>query len=457
MKLARLEILDTYGTKQLALEPKSVTFLRGKNGSGKSSVLKALLYIFDGGADPGVIRRGAKRSVVRMVTDNGVKIEKTTTPSGARLEITDAAGLVVPNPATFLRELAESIALNPARLLKIDTSTKPGKRQLIQELLETMPVQFAPEDLEAIAPKTMEGDIQPPALVALAKIRETWPPNKVDLEGIDKYQKTIEESRRKVGQERDECQKGADALSKSIPAVEDGEAARKKLAEVDARLRSIYQAEQEAVVANVKSFSQARAEAQAEFDRKISLLKQLEYDKKGEIDLEYIPQVEAAKSEQAVLREKVSAADRAAGAREQIGKLRDRYRQHDAAYSVFSAALDLLKAAKAQKLEHLPIPGLSFDDGEVSVDGVRWQDVNTARLVEVAVQHAALRPGELNLMVEDDAEHLDEDTQRMLSEALVGAGYQVIYAEVLKGQPLTVVTFPGVGERPDGTLSVAAD
>ncbi len=454
MKLARLEILDTYGTERIAFEPAAVTFIRGDNGTGKTSIINSVMSIFDGGFDPGIIRRGAKRSVVRMILDDGAVIEKVTTSGGCRLEVKDSHGMVVPKPATFIQELGESIGVNPARLLKIDTSTKPGKRDLMNALLETMRIEFNLEEFAAIAPKTVYGEIQPGFPEAIALIRAAWPKEKVDLERFERIVKQFEETRRKSGQERDEAGHGADALQKAIPPAEDGETARARLVEVESALAFLARDEKAETLTVTEEYNARERALREEFNRAYQALTEEKHRRTGEIALKYAERGDPLKTKKTELRQRIQQADEAAGARKQIEIMRERYRKHADQYDQFSTCLDLLRSAKGRKLENLPIEGLTFDDGEVYVDGVRWQDVNTARRIESAIQHADLRRGKLNLIIDDDAEHLSEETQRMLLDGLTAAGYQVILAEIRSGSPLEIVTVPSFGPRPDGTFAV---
>src|SRR5438270_14003212 len=76
--ITEVEIADTMGTKFAKFHPNSVTLVTGVNGSGKSSIIRALTYVFSGGLDPSIIRSGAEKSVISFALSNGVTIKKTT-------------------------------------------------------------------------------------------------------------------------------------------------------------------------------------------------------------------------------------------------------------------------------------------------------------------------------------------------------------------------------------------
>jgi hypothetical protein len=178
--------------------------------------------------------------------------------------------------------------------------------------------------------------------------------------------------------------------------------------------------------------------ARAKFDAEKEAIQKRKMDAVSLIEHQEAEACSLLKQEAAGLAAKVEAVKKAKGAREMIDQMRARYREHQGKYDLFTAVLELLDAARRAKLAALPLDGVTFGDDGPLVDNVRWQDVNTARLVEVAVQHACLRPGQLNLIVEDDFEHADSSTQEMLIGALIESGYQVIVCSVDDSSPLSI-------------------
>lgn len=88
--------------------------ISGKNGAGKSSVLKGISAVLAGIFPPEAIRFGSKKSKVCLTLGNQVvpdgspevayRCELTITPSGARLDVTDAQNQPIKNPRAWLRE-----------------------------------------------------------------------------------------------------------------------------------------------------------------------------------------------------------------------------------------------------------------------------------------------------------------------------------------------------------------
>ena len=75
-RIVSISILDTYGTKSCKFSPGTVTRIKAANGLGKSSILRALAYVFEGGLDASVIRNGCEKSVIEIALSNGVLIKE---------------------------------------------------------------------------------------------------------------------------------------------------------------------------------------------------------------------------------------------------------------------------------------------------------------------------------------------------------------------------------------------
>jgi len=287
--------------------------------------------------------------------------------------------------------------------------------------------------------------VQPPAAAALDLIgksliaqssEQTGKP--IDLDALAKYRKSIEETRREVGVKAREADQTANTLFASIPSTQDAAGAEARMVQIDAALTEIKMAVHVERTAAIQDRDRGIEAARERFEAERMLALDRHQKAVSLIEHQEAEACSLLKQEAAGLAAKIESVKKAKGAREMIDQMRARYREHQGKYDLFTAVLELLDAARKAKLAALPLDGVTLDENGPLVDGVRWEDVNTARLVEVAVQHACLRPGQLNLIVEDDAEHLDSETERMLLDALQEAGYQTILAMVDDSSPLSI-------------------
>jgi hypothetical protein len=455
-QVKRFFFQDFRGIKgQFAFEPKTVTFIRGANGTGKTSLVAGIAYLFDGGGEAGVIRTDDRTlpAVVGMELADGTKWTKSTwiDKNGAlKYELVgiNPAGVEIPSPQKSLNQLASGMAMNPGRLLKMDVSTAAGKRALMTALLETMPIEFGAGDFQAVAPRLIDsagGGVQPIAAAALVTIEMSLPKGKIGLEAVAQLRKSIGDTRRKVGVERDENLTTAGQLERDTPKAEDAAAAKKRAEEIHARIKELAEAEQVEREGIRDDYAAEERALRAEVQTKLDALNQRKLDALAAVTTAVAEALSPLTAEQAALTEKISAANRAEATRATIATMRKRGNDKAAEYDRYTCAIEILDAAREKKLKNLPIPGVDFrDDGEVLVDKVPWGVCNTARLAEIAVQHCGLIGGTLPLIVDDNSEKLDDNTKAALNQVLVANGYQVIYADVAVGEPLNITVKEGV-------------
>jgi energy-coupling factor transporter ATP-binding protein EcfA2 len=500
LRIAQIHITDTFGTKSAKFSPRSVTRITGPNGSGKSSVLRALARIFEGGSDPSIIRHGAERSVVEIELTDGTKITRTCAPKKRRradapveystnLEIIQPDGTPRPAPQTYIASLSEAVAVDPGQILRIDVTTAPGRKQLADILLRIMPIQFTPEEIAAalVRPEVIIRDqhglivpsnVKPfdPAALSLPAI--TGP---LDLDGLRKYVGQVTEQRRRIGITRDEASGAASRLRQALPdddgtdyadALKQAEAYRLDVERaIGARKLEIETQSKEALAAAEGIFRDAKDAINAEIDAKIKALEverhartaeaqqvrdvardavlKAQSEEIGALTAEAQPVIDKANADIATYKERLTNTQRARFQREEIDRQQATYAEAGTKYDLLTEALKYLDSLRADKLQSLPIPGLVVEGDRVLLNGTDWQNVNTAKRVEVALQLCTLRSGDLPLLFLDDAEHLTTETREMLEQGIAEAGWQLIEAIVTDTDELKIETFDH-----DGTLAV---
>jgi len=115
-------------------------------------------------------------------------------------------------------------------------------------------------------------------------------------------------------------------------------------------------------------------------------------------------------------------------------------------------ALDGLDGYKLELLANLPIPGIEVRDGEIFRDGVQFDRLNTAQQVEIAVEIAKLRSGELGVICVDGLELLDADHYQAFRDAAVSSGLQLFVTRVA-GEGFNIATDAPVVADPAPTVA----
>ncbi|MNE63998.1 hypothetical protein D3C80_1593820 [compost metagenome] len=78
----------------------------------------------------------------------------------------------------------------------------------------------------------------------------------------------------------------------------------------------------------------------------------------------------------------------------------------------------------------MPIPGLEVRDGEVFRNGITFDRLNTAQQVDIAVEIAKLRAGELGVICVDGIEALNSQAFDEFRERALQSGLQLFVSRV---------------------------
>jgi hypothetical protein len=491
LQIRSISVLDTFGTRSARFSPGSVTRITGPNGSGKSSILRALSRIFEGGTDPSVIRQGAEKSVVELTLSDGTVITRTCQPKKRRkadapveystnLEVLQPDGTPRPAPQTYIATLSEAVAVDPGQILRLDVTTAPGRKALADMLLRIMPLSFTAEEISAALAKPYRPDSTMPNFstseLALPPVAAT-----LDLDGLKKYVALVTEQRRRIGQTRDDSEGAVARLMKSLPeddgtdyadALNQAQAHRLDVERaLGARKLEIEGQSKDALAAAEKNFRDVKDGINAEIDAKIKALEverqsrtaeaqqardmardaimRAQSDELTALGEQAKPVIDKANADIATYKERLENTQRAKFHREEIDRQREVYADAGRKYDLLTETLIRLDLMRSDKLKSLPIPDLVVEGDQVLLGGVPWQNVNTAKRVEVALQLCSLRAGELGVIFLDDAEHLDAETRGLLEQGIAAAGFQLIEAIVADTDTLSIQTFDH-----DGTLAV---
>ncbi len=142
LRVENIKITDIKAIANLEFKAGTVTVISGPNGVGKSSVLHSLATLFDGGHDPDLIRRGAKKGEVVIGLSDGVTIKKSITLKGSIVKVTTENGGLVKSPQTYVKSLTHGMAFDPVAF--VDATPK----QRLGFLLDAMPITFTAEQLQ---------------------------------------------------------------------------------------------------------------------------------------------------------------------------------------------------------------------------------------------------------------------------------------------------------------------
>lgn len=419
MRIQHVKISNILGITELELTPQGYTQISGPNGTGKTSVLEAIKAALGVGEDATLLRNGAERGEVVLVLDDGTEIRKAVSQAGARTTVKGPDGKPLPKPAAVIQGLADVLSVNPVDFLL----AKPKER--VRVLLESMPLSADVERLQQLSGVQVEAD---PGAHALTVIEEVRKQVYDDRTGTNRAVKEKEVTISHLRQALPEAPGGVEGDEATLQAEIDAAAAardttleriRKKLdgltAEAQQKIDEIKAESQRQIDAVKAELAEQSAKAAAAREKAIAAHADATQPKTAAL---------------ATLRANRDAVARRKGTLETITKLETELEalRQDAARQ--TQALDDIDAYKVELLQSLPIPGIEVRDGELYVDGVLLDRVNTARQVRIAVDLAKLRAGDLAVACVDRIEALDKESREALRKGALEAGLQLFVTRV---------------------------
>lgn len=433
MYIREVEIQDILGIEHVRFTAGVLTLVKGRNGAGKSSIIKAVLKVFEGGHDPAMLRNGAKKGFVRLTLSDGSTITKTITEKRSTVEYLDPAGNPVPSAQTAINRLQQAVAADPGRLLNPNLKA----RDIRSLLLQIVRVEFTPAEIAA----------------AMAGTDISTPVAPLDLDGMRKFIVGVRETRRRLGAEARDADGTIQELRKSLPETEDRDWTEEHK-RLEQSSQGMAQSERDECDGIGDEADEARKGVHTwyegelkrlsdEREEKLAAIVKAEKEAVAEVAARYTPERERLAGELSVAKERSTVQARAAGARQTIEKMSEKCRLMNGRYDRISAGLEKIEALEAAKLDTLPISGVKVTDESVTVDGAEWEHVNTARKLVMAAEIASFQAGELPILLFDDAEHFDSANWEAIAEGARQCGFQVMAAKVTDADDrLKIETIP---------------
>lgn len=426
LRIESVKIKGFRGIENLDVTLKDMTVLRGTNGAGKSSFEYALLSIFTGGNHPENVRHGQKAAVVELKLSDGRTLVKRQTQTAQTTAVLNENSVELPRPKEIIEILANGPSLQPQEFI----NAKPEDR--IAWLVGALGLNFTGADIEASLPKLLEsagGGPQRGPYECLVG----YDPGPMDLPALDKFRDRVYEDRRAINRAADEQENEVKVLAGGLPQVEgDGAEEGKALSTRRLLLRDLNSEEK-------KTEADLPRTAQEKIDAIKAVL---------EAELREIHQkVEAERlqleREITSLTEKLSAYQRAAGARELIAEKSKQAAQNRTAGENCTAVLDAIDRAKAARLSKIPVQGVSIRSTakgpEVFLGETAFPQLSDGEQLDLACRIVTEAPGKLALVVLDSIQRIAPDKLPAWLTDWAGSGFQVIAAQTDAGE-LTIDT-----------------
>lgn len=422
VRAERIIIENVFGIEELAFDPDGVSIVRGRNGSGKTSVIRALHQLFEGGHDPDMLRKGEESGSVLVRLDDGTELEASLTEKGTYYHLRGRDDVTA---RKLIRQLTDEVSVNPIEILR----ARPKDRGQI--LLEAMPMRVDEDEVrDALSPYLSSGysfdfvpesyyDEDAHALDVLGDKGSGMIGNLSDerqgLYGAKRDKagtvRDLKESVDEDAQDTDKLRQRGLALDEDISEAED---------KLDEELQAVDDWKE-------KKIQEIRDEAEA---------------RKEEHRETYLPKINSLTEERARVKEKLETARRQQQTLETIQEREEELETLKEQYSILTRCIENLRDLKSSYRSDLP-EDVYIEDGEIyDADDIPFENWNEERKIRFATMIAEMRMGDLQIIPVDGIEKLVGEQRELFLRWAEESPAQFILTEAVEGQDLTVDHYP---------------
>lgn len=374
---------------------KGVVPIRGRNAQGKSSTLDAIQAALGGKAvmPSRPVRAGEDEGSIRLELDDGVVILRRFSADGRdSIEVTNAEGFKAGSPQKMLNGLYASVAFDPLAFTRLEPRAQLAQLRGMVELdvdVAALEKQNA-ADYDTRRDESRDLKTAEATLLRMPSYPDA-PADAVDEAALEATIAAAAETngsieRRRVNREQ---------------FVEGMETNRSRLVEIENEITLLQ--------AQAQKYRDRIAEQEAQLAA-----------------AEPLPEPVDVAEAQAALR----------AARETNAQVAAN-RQHAAQKQLVTAlatkvdaltkAMDERKAAIAASIERaqMPVPGLSFGDGEVLFNGLPLEQASSAEQLRVSTAIGMAASPKLRVMLVRDGSLLDDEGERILADMAAANDFQL--------------------------------
>lgn len=400
MKISQLEIENVKRVKAVKLSPaqNGLTVIGGRNNQGKTSVLDSIAWALGGDKyRPSQATRAGSviHPHLHIVMDNGLVVER----KGKNSDLTVK-----------------------------DPSGRKGGQQLLNEFVEQLAIDL---------PKFMESNSREKARTLLQIIGL-----KDELDSLDKEETELYNQRHAIGQIADQKAKFAkemtfypDAPNELVSPMElirkqqeilakNGENQRKRL-------------NRDKIKARVEQLSQQLYDLNEKYS---AALRDLDAAERSAEDLQDESTAELEESIRNI--ELINAKVRANFDKDKASEDAAQYRIK---YEELTAQLMSVRKQKTELLTTapLPLPGLSVEDGELTYNGQKWDNMSGSDQLKVSTAIVRKLNPKCGFVLIDKLEQMDLETMKEFGTWLEQEGLQAIATRVSTGDECSIIISDG--------------
>lgn len=400
VKINALEFENVKRIKAVALEPTAngLTVIGGKNNQGKTSVLDAICWALGGEKyRPSKAQRDGAviPPSLKVTLSNGIVVERKGKNSA--LKVTDMNGNK--SGQQLLNSFIESFALDLPQFM--EASSKDKANTLLQIIgVGDKLYELEREEKAKYDERTAIGRIadQKAKFAAEMASYEGVPEAPISASELISEQQAIlakNGENQRLRQRKEQCDRELEQARQAL----------------DEAQRRFAQAQSNAQVA-AKSAENLQDESTAELEKNIAEVETINAKIRANLD-------------------KIKAEEEAKGYNDQ--------------YAALTSEIEDIRKEKYELLNsaELPLPGLSVDDGELTYEGQKWDNMSGSQQLYVATAIVRKLNPECGFVLLDKLEQMDAETLREFGVWLESEGLQAIATRVSTGDECSVIIEDG--------------
>ncbi|MDD3393811.1 MAG: ATP-binding protein [Anaerotignum sp.] len=461
MRTTKIQIKNLYGINEKQLDGKSVE-LTGKNGSGKTSVLDAIIYALTNSSNRDyIIKDGAEEGEILIETDTGLSISRKKRVAQADYKSIKDNGYTVQKPESFLQEIFTPLQLNPVGFVNMK---KEEQNRIILDLIEfDWDLNWIREKFGEI-PEGVDyqqnilqvlNDIQAEKGVYFTRRQDTNRDIKSKKAVVEAIAKDLPENYNAAKWESFDLSAGYSELSKMKEKNSIIQRAKAFKDSYDNKIRG-YEAEMEIEISNAERVIAQEKEALTGTIERLKAELSAAEDKLKTVDEKLVDKRKLAEqsfeTKKAKLGEDMQTAEKHANAQElptaekeqelqtaaeMIKHLNEYNRMHKMQEEIKTlnkkseALTDKIELARMLpgeilKTATIPVTGLTVENGIPLINGLPVSNLSEGEKLSLCVDVAISRPNALQIILIDGAEKLSEANRTSLYSKCKEKGLQFI-------------------------------
>lgn len=421
VKISRLEIENTKRVKAVQLEPSpnGLTIIGGRNNQGKTSVLDAIAWALGGDRKrPSQANRAGSvnNPYLKVELNNGLVVERKGKNSS--LKVTDPSGEA--GGQQLLNQFVEELAID---LPKFIESTNREKADTLLKIIGVGDQLYELEKQEQDKYNYRR---------SIGQIADQKKKHAAELLSYDNVPDELISTQELINQQQEILARNGENQRKRQKVQQYQEQFEREEYQINQKKTEIERLQQE-----LAQIEQAHVETQKDLEIAKKTTEQLQDESTAEIE-ESLRSIDETNEKIRTNHNKDLAEQEAHDYQKQYEELTNEIDE------IRKAKQDLLKGA------NLPLPGLSVEDGELTYQGQKWDNMSGSQQLKVSTAIVRKLKPDCGFVLIDKLEQMDVETLQEFGQWLEQENLQAIAARVTTGDEATIIIEEGevVDEQP---------